>query len=60
MITIGTTKKEKNEKTVDHWSTLDKRIADGFYFAKSIKLIEYIAIYPELLEQRLNTKIEDF
>lgn len=59
MITIGTIKEEKGKKTVDLWATLDERIADGFYFAKSIKLIEYIAMHPELLEQKLSTKIED-
>ena len=59
VMTIGTIKEEKGKKFVDLWSTLDERIADGFYFAKSIKLIEYIAAHPELLEQKLNTKIEN-
>lgn len=58
MITIGTIKEEKGKKTVDLWATLDERIADGFYFAKSIKLIEYIAMHPELLEKKLSTKID--
>ncbi len=59
IITIGTIKEDKGKKTVDLWATLDERIADGFYFAKSIKLIEHIAMHPELLEQKLNTKIEN-
>lgn len=36
-------------------ATLDERIADGFYFARSLKLIKYIFAHPELLEQSLNT-----
>ena len=59
IITIGTIKEEKGKKTVDLWATLDERIADGFYFAKSIQLMEYIAMHPELLEQKLSTKIEN-
>lgn len=38
--------------------TLDERIADGFYFAKSCKMIEYILNHPTLLEEPANTKIE--
>ena len=32
-------------------ATVDERIADGFYFARSIRLIEAILQQPELLEQ---------
>lgn len=38
--------------------TLDERIGDGFYFAKSCRMIEYILAHPELLEEPANTKIE--
>ena len=34
--------------------TLDERIADGFYFARSLRLIKYIFSNPELLEQPLS------
>lgn len=37
--------------------TLDERIADGFYFVKAIKLLEYILNNPELLEGSCNDKI---
>ena len=30
-------------------ATIDERIADGFYFCKALKLIEYIYAHPELL-----------
>ena len=58
VITIGTIKEENGKKTVDIWATLDERIADGFYFAKSMQLAEYIALNPELLKEKLSTKVE--
>jgi len=36
---------------------LDERIADGFYFIKSIKLLEEIFNHPEKLEEPANSKI---
>jgi len=65
--TIGVVKEEKatNEKGktsikkyIDISFTLDERIADGFYFAKSIKLFKYILENPKLLEEDLSTKID--
>lgn len=35
---------------VDVGATLDERIADGFYFARSLKLIQHICSHPELLD----------
>lgn len=35
--------------------TLDERIADGFYFAKSLKLLEYFLENPETLEDDVET-----
>lgn len=58
VITIGTIREEKGKKLVDITATLDERIADGFYFAKSIQLAEYIANNPELLMEDFDTKIE--
>ena len=37
--------------------TLDERIGDGFYFAKSCRLIEHILSHPELLEERADAPI---
>ena len=39
---------------VDIGATLDERIADGFYFARSLKLVKYIFSHPELLDKPLN------
>ena len=58
VITIGTIRKEEGKKVVDICATIDERIADGFYFAKSMQLFEYIAKNPELLKEKLSQKIE--
>ncbi len=38
--------------------TVDERIADGVYFANSIKILRKLLENPELLEQPLNTEVE--
>ena len=38
---------------VDFGLTLDERIADGFYFAKSVKVLKYILDNPEVLDRPL-------
>ena len=62
MITIGTIHKEEKimpdgskqiRDVVDIGATLDERIGDGFYFARSLKLIQYICAHPELLDRPL-------
>lgn len=63
MITIGTIRKEQKvmpdgttqiRDVVDIGATLDERIADGFYFARSLKLVRHICAHPELLDRPLN------
>ncbi|MCF0132778.1 MAG: 2-oxo acid dehydrogenase subunit E2, partial [Blautia sp.] len=60
MITIGTIHKEEIimedghkeiRDVVDIGATIDERIADGFYFARSLKLIKHICANPELLDR---------
>ena len=60
MVTIGTLHKEELimedgtkqvRDVVDFCATLDERIADGFYFARSLKLIRYIFTHPEMLDK---------
>lgn len=46
------------KKIVNVWATLDERFADGFYFTKSIKMIEWISGNPELLKEKLSKKID--
>ncbi len=43
---------------VNFGCTVDERIADGFYFAKSVRFIKYLLANPELLEQRIDTEVE--
>lgn len=38
--------------------TIDERIADGFYFANSIKILLKIFENPELIEKPINEPIE--
>ncbi len=60
MITIGTLHKEEVvmpdgtkeiRDIIDVGATLDERIADGFYFARSLKLVKHIFAEPKLLER---------
>jgi len=38
--------------------TLDERIADGYYYAQTIKLLKHLLQNPELLELPANTEVE--
>lgn len=67
MITIGTITKKpvlmpdntvQIRDMVDIGATLDERIADGFYFARSMKLIQHICAHPELLDRPLEEDSE--
>lgn len=59
MVTIGTLREEpilqpdgsvEKRWLIDIGATLDERIADGFYFARSLKLIRHIFENPGLLD----------
>ncbi len=60
MITIGTLHKEEMvmedghkevRDVIDIGATLDERIADGFYFARSLRLMKHIFANPKVLEK---------
>ena len=62
MVTVGTLHKEELvmpdgtkaiRDVIDFGATLDERIADGFYFARSLRLMKHIFAHPELLDQPL-------
>lgn len=38
--------------------TIDERIADGVYFAKSIKLFKHIIANPSILDEKLETEVD--
>jgi len=44
--------------SVDLGLTIDERIADGYYYSKTIRLLKTLLENPELLEQPLNEKVE--
>ena len=39
--------------------TIDERIADGFYFSRSIDMLKAFLEQPELLDRPLNEKLPD-
>lgn len=46
------------KKMCEFGITLDERIGDGFYYAKSINMVEKVLSDPESLLQPVNTKID--
>ena len=63
MVTIGAWKKQpvlmsdgstQIRTVVDIGVTLDERIADGFYFARSLRLIHHICANPQILDLPLS------
>ena len=45
-------------EVIDLGVTLDERIADGYYYSKTIKLLKYLLTHPELLDQKSNEEVE--
>ncbi|MBR2577521.1 MAG: 2-oxo acid dehydrogenase subunit E2 [Erysipelotrichaceae bacterium] len=39
--------------------TVDERIADGYYFSRSMKMLQYFLNNPQLLERPFNEKLPD-
>jgi hypothetical protein len=37
--------------------TFDERIADGFYFAKSVRILRFLLEHPEYLEQPVSAPV---
>lgn len=59
VITIGTIHKKDGRDVVNIGATIDERIADGFYFAKSLKYVQHIASNPELLDEEVGKVVEN-
>lgn len=38
--------------------TIDERLADGYYYSKSIRLLKYILTHPECLDEPLGTPVD--
>ena len=61
MITIGTMQKDANGRdVVDITATLDERIADGFYFARSLQFGKYLIEHPQYLMDKISDPVPDY
>ena len=49
LVAFGDIKEENGKYTMNLGATLDERIADGFYFCKALKCIEYLFANPKLM-----------
>ena len=67
-ITVGEAKTEpvlqadgtvENKHQITCGFIIDERVADGFYYAKTIKLYKFLIEHPELLDRPLNEKLGD-
>lgn len=47
-------------EVMDIGLTVDERIADGFYYSKSVKLFKHLLANPELLDRPANEPVEGF
>ena len=46
------------KNSVDIGLTIDERLADGYYYSKTVKLARYLLEHPELLELRAAQPVE--
>ena len=46
------------KETIDLGLTIDERIADGFYYSKTIKLLKHLLQHPELLELPADQEVD--
>ena len=44
--------------SIDLGLTIDERIADGYYYSKTVRLLKKLLAEPELLERPLNEEVE--
>lgn len=51
--------KKQVRKICEFGMNFDERIADGYYFAKSAKMFQYIFDNPKLLEEEISKKLKD-
>ena len=58
LVTFGDIKEENGKYTMNIGITLDERIADGFYFCKALKGIEYLFANPQLMMEHASCHFE--
>lgn len=67
LVTIGEVREEevlidgKKEirKICDIGANFDERVADGYYFVKSVKFLDNLLSHPELLDEPVSNKVEE-
>ncbi len=45
-------------ETLDLGLTIDERLADGYYYSKSIRLLKHLLAHPELLERPMTEEVD--
>ena len=45
-------------ETLDLGLTIDERLADGYYYSKSVRLLKYLLEHPEELEKPLKEEVQ--
>ena len=45
-------------EVVDLGLTVDERIADGYYYAKTVRMLKYLLEHPEELEKPLKEAVD--
>ena len=58
LVTFGEIREESDKYYMNLGLTLDERIADGYYFCKALKAIEYLFDNPELMIDDVSKKFE--
>ena len=58
LATFGEIREENGKYMMNLGITLDERIADGFYFCRALKAIEYLFSHPELLMEEAKKDFE--
>ena len=59
MMTIGTLEKKRTKVNLPITVTIDERIADGFYFAKSLRYIRYCFEHPEIMDRPISEEFPE-
>ena len=58
LVTFGDIREDNGKYTMNLGITLDERIADGFYFCRALKAIEYLFAHPELMMESASKHFE--
>lgn len=57
-VILGEKRMVDGREVIDIGLTLDERIADGYYYSKTVKLFKYLLQHPELLETPAKEEVD--